>query len=387
MIVYSKIELKNSALQDEAQSLLKSGFISKEQYDHFSKDLVVPKTHENLLIRALFLLLGVFLYSSICGFFALSAMDNLDTHYEYLVFFFAFIGFAATELLGQSRFFGHGLDDAFILGSQLTLAIAIGLATNGNEVVIATILTATALLSYLRYLHLSMALLFCLALTATLIFGIFELDTSIHPFLPFLIMAFAAMIYFSSEKTIHKLATPFYYNGLVLSKNFALILFYFSGNYLVVRELSIELLGQDVTPGSDIPFAFFFYAFTFVIPASYLVLGLLKKDRILLWIGLLSLCFSVYSIRFYYALMPIELVLTIGGALLFALTLFTIKKLKNNQSGITFQADRFTKTSTFLNAEILLASQMGEIKPEVTTESPMEFGGGGFSGGGSEGNF
>jgi predicted transcriptional regulator len=36
--VYSKIELSNSALKDEAQSLHKAGFISKEQYDHFSKE-------------------------------------------------------------------------------------------------------------------------------------------------------------------------------------------------------------------------------------------------------------------------------------------------------------------------------------------------------------
>jgi hypothetical protein len=314
-------------------------------------------------------------------------MDNLDTHYEYLVFFFAFIGFAATELLARSHFYGHGLDDAFILGSQLTLAIAVGIATDGNEVIIAAILTATALLSHLRYLHLSTALLFCLALTATLLFGIFELDDSIHAFLPFIMMAFAAAIYFSSNTAVQKLATPFYYNGLLLGMNFALILFYFSGNYMVVRELSIELLKQDVAVGSDIPFASLFYAFTFIVPASYLYLALVKKDRLLLWIGLLCLCFSVYTIRFYYAVLPIEIALTLGGAVLFLITLFAIKKLQNKQTGITFQPDRFTKTTALLNAEILLASQLGGLKPEVTTDSPMDFGGGGFSGGGSEGGF
>jgi hypothetical protein len=387
MIVYTKIGLQNSALLDEAQSLQKAGFLTKEQFDHFSKDAMLPKTNENLFVRLLFFLLGAFLYSSICSFFALSAMDNLDTHYEYFVFFFAFIGFAATELLARSHFYGHGLDDAFILGSQLTLAIAVGIATDGNEVIIATILTATALMCYLRYLHLSMALLFCLALTATLLFGIFELDDSIHAFLPFITMTFAAAIYFSSKTAVQKLATPFYYNGLLLGQNFALILFYFSGNYMVVRELSIELLKQDVAVGSDIPFAYLFYAFTFIVPASYLYLALVKKDRILLWIGLLSLCFSVYTIRFYYAVLPIEIALTLGGAVLFLITLFAIKKLQNKQTGITFQPDRFTKTTALLHAEILLASQLGGLKPEVTAESPMDFGGGGFSGGGSEGGF
>ena len=387
MIVYSKIELSNSALKDEAQSLHKAGFISKEQCDYFSKDLVIPKTNSNLLVRALFSILGVFLYSSICGFFALTAIDNLDNYYAYLIFFYAIIGFAGAEILAHSKFFGHGVDDAFILGSQLTLAIAIGIATNGNDLVIAAMLTATALLSYLRYLHLSMALLFCLALTATLIFGIFELDTSIHPFLPFMMMLFALAIYLSSVTVIKNLVIPFYHNGFVLTKNFALILFYLSGNYLVVRELSIELLGQEVPAGSEIPYAFFFYAFTFVVPASYMVFALLKKDRILLCIGLLSLFFLVYTIRFYYSVIPIEFALSIGGAVLFAITLLAIKKLKKNQTGITFQPDRFTKTNAFLNAEILISTQMGGLKPTVTTESPMEFGGGDFSGGGSGGSF
>jgi hypothetical protein len=39
-----------------------------------------------------------------------------------------------------------------------------------------------------------------------------------------------------------------------------------------------------------------------------------------------------------------------------------------------------------LNAEILISSQLG-LKPETVQESKMEFGGGGFSGGGSGGEF
>jgi hypothetical protein len=47
--------------------------------------------------------------------------------------------------------------------------------------------------------------------------------------------------------------------------------------------------------------------------------------------------------------------------------------------------DRFTKTNAFLNAEILISSQLG-MQPETTTKSQMEFGGD-FSGGGSSGEF
>ncbi|NRT15823.1 hypothetical protein HNP99_002183 [Flavobacterium sp. 28A] len=387
MIVYDKIELQNLSLLEEAGSLQKAGFFDKEQYGAIEKTFVVPKTNNNLVIRILFFILGVFLYSSICGFLALIAIDSIHNSSEYLVFSFAIIGIIGSEILSRSTYYGHGLDDAFILGSQLALAIGIGITSDFNELVMAAFITGTALLSYLRYLHLSMALLFSLALTYTIVLGIFELNESIQAFLPFIMMAFALAIYFSSKTALQKLATPFYYNGLLLAKNFALILFYFSGNYLIVRELSIDLLGQDVAPGSDIPFAYLFYAFTFIVPASYLYFGLVKKDRILLWIGLLSLCFSVFTIRYYYSVLPVEIALTIGGAVLFATTLFTILKLKNKETGITFQPDRFTKTNAFLNADILITSQIGGLKPEVTTQSPMEFGGGDFSGGGSGGSF
>tara|TARA_R110002126_G_scaffold106967_4_gene242185 strand:+ start:217 stop:1380 length:1164 start_codon:yes stop_codon:yes gene_type:complete len=387
MIVYDTSELQNLSLLKESKSLQKAGFIDQEQCEAIAKGLAVLKTHDNLLLRILFFILGAFLYSSICGFFTLLTIDSIDNNYVFLLFFFAIVGFTGAEVLSRSKFYGHGLDDAFILGAQLTLAIAIGVATDGNELVIASIIAATALLSYLRYLHLSMALLFSMAVIAVLIYTVFELHESVHAFLPFIMMACAIGLFFTSKKIKDKLAKPFYYNGLLLTENCALILFYFSGNYLVVRELSIESLGQDVAIGSDIPFAYLFYAFTFVVPVGYLYFALIKKDQILLWIGLLSFCFSIYTIRFYYALMPIEIALTIGGALLFATTLFAIRQLKGKETGITFQADRFTETNAFISAEILITSQIGSIKPELTMESPMDFGGGDFSGGGSGGSF
>ncbi|MEZ7499524.1 hypothetical protein QO200_12335 [Flavobacterium sp. Arc3] len=386
MIVYDKVELENLALVEEAHSLKEAGFVDSNQYDAIKKELVIPKSYNNLLIRAAFFLLGVFLYSSICGFLTLISAEALDENFKIIVFLSAIIGFVGAEVLTRQKFYGHGLDDAFILGSQLTLAIAIGLFTDGNEIVIASFITLTALMSYLRYLHLSMALLFCFALTATLTYAMFELGNTGKTVLPFIMMLFAVALYFLTKTTVPKLANPFYHKGISLANSFSLILFYLSGNYLVVRELSVVLLGAAIAPNSDIPFALFFYGFTFVVPVFYLVYSLLKKERIMLWIGFLTFGFSIYTIRFYYAVLPIEIVLTTGGLLLFAFTYFAIKKLKNKETEVTFKPNRFTKTNAFLNAEILISSQLG-LKPETTTESNMEFGGGGFSGGGSGDSF
>jgi uncharacterized membrane protein YgcG len=67
------------------------------------------------------------------------------------------------------------------------------------------------------------------------------------------------------------------------------------------------------------------------------------------------------------------------------LLILLLKDLKTKKL-VTSKPDRFTKTNAFLNAEILISSQLG-MQPETTTKSQMEFGGGDFSGGGSSGSF
>lgn len=386
MIQYNKADLEQVFLVEEGRSLQKAGFINAKQFTKIDTDLKVLKYHKNILIRIGFFLLGSFLYASICGFITLISIDAIDNEYQFLIYLFAIIGFIGTEFLTNQKYYGYGLDDAFILGAQLCLAIAVGISTHGNELIIALLLTFTSLLSYLRYVHLSMALLFCLTSTYSVVFIMFDLGAFAKTILPITMMLFAIAIYFICKRRIHKLTTPFYYKGILLAQCFALVLFYLSGNYLVVRELSSELMGVVMAPNSDIPLAFLFYAFTFLIPASYLVLSLLKKDRFMLWIGLATLCFSIFTIRYYYSVLPIEAALAIGGLALFAFTYFSIKKIKNNTTGVTFQPDRFSQGNVFGTAEILMASQMG-LKPETTVDSPMEFGDGDFSGGGSGGSF
>ena len=59
-------------------------------------------------------------------------------------------------------------------------------------------------------------------------------------------MVFAGAFYFITKKIIKNLTKSYHYNGLLLANSFCLVLFYFSCNYLVVRELSGELLGTEV---------------------------------------------------------------------------------------------------------------------------------------------
>ena len=106
-----------------------------------------------------------------------------------------------------------------------------------------------------------------------------------------------------------------------------------------------------------------------------------------LWIGFATTLFSIYTIRYYHHLLPTEVALTLGGLLLFTITYFCIKKIKDKTTGITFQPDRFVNSSDFIHTEALILTSQFGLKPETNIESPVEFGGGDFSGGGSGGSF
>ena len=391
MIVYDKNLLNNLALVEEAKTLESAGFISKEQKNLIKKELPAFKRQSNLLVRLGFFLLGAFLYLSICGVISLMGLTSSGsdhTFFNICCYIFAAIGFAGAEFLAVQKYYGHGLDDAFILGAILNIGFAIAITTEGYELQIALFVTIASFFMYRRYLHLLSLLVFCVAATAILFFGMFEFGDIAKTILPFVALLASALFYYLTKRMINNLKESYYYNGLLLANSFCLVLFYLSCNYLVVRELSVEFLGNEVLPGQDIPFAYFFYAFTFIVPVVYLVQALKTKDRIMLWISFLAIAFSFYTIRFYYSVLPIEVALTFGGLIMFAIAYFAIRKLKDKESGLTFKPDRINNSNAILNAEALIVASTFGMKPEVKgPDSPMDFGGGGFSGGGSEGTF
>lgn len=383
MTAYDKTELENTLLADEAETLKKAGFISNEQL-HTVKKIATLKEHKNLLVRFGFFLLGSFLYSSISGVLSLFFVNDFQNNYEILLYVYAIIGLFGLELLCKLKFYGYGLDDAFLLGFQLMFLVAIGISTKGSELTIAILVSIISAATFIRYIQLSSAVIFCLGTTAIIAYTAFEVGDLGKNLLPFLMMIFSAVFYFISKRVLAELKPVYYYNGIKFINNYCLILFYLSGNYMIVRELSVILLKKEILANQDISFASFFYIFTFVIPIAYILYALKKRKRIMLWIGLICFIFSIYTVWYYYQIITTEILLTLGGLILFAFTYFSIKKTKENETGITFKPDRFADSKAFENAEIIIAAaQTGTQQTQPIDDSKIKFGGGDFSGGGS----
>ena len=384
MKAYKSKLLENTFLVEEAKSLRNGKFISADQYFVIKTKYEQLKTQPNILVRAGFFLLGIFLYSSIAGAIALvlsPIWDSGDFSFTAIIWFYAVIGLVASEFFAKNNYYNFGLDDVFVLGFQAMLYTAIGVSTE-NKMLVLVVMAVVGTLSCVRYINTLSALVALVGISGIIAVSIADYGVIPTAFLPFVMLLLAGFLYWIFTILKKHPKAYFYQYALQLLQVFSLILGYASVNYLVVRELSAELLGIEVKPGEDIPFAFLFYALTFLIPVGYIALSLKKKSREFLIVGLLAFAFSIFTIRFYYSLMPIETALILGGILLFGIACFGIAKLKHKESGVTFKTDRNTDKNSLMYAQaIIINSQLHSH--QTVSEDPMQFGGGGFSGGGA----
>jgi hypothetical protein len=321
------------------------------------------------------------LFSSIVGSISLLFIPLLDSNYQIVPFFYFGVGIIVLEILVHKNYFKHGLDDAFIVCSQLALYIGVGILFESFLAVYLTMFVFGALFC-IRYVNALSMFVNCIGLIAFIFLAITEHSVIPKALLPFIAFSIAVILY----KIYLKLNTvvDLYYYELVFQnlKIFSLVLAYFSLNYMMVRELSESLLNVEVLPGEDIPLAFVFYATTFIIPAIYIGYSLFKKDRIILFVGILTFAYSIFTIRYYHQLLPIEVALVIGGIALFLVAYLSIKRLQFRETGLTFKPDRGSDSSLLKNAQALIVSSQVANAPDPN-QSDMPFGGGGFSGGGA----
>jgi hypothetical protein len=384
MIAHDKQLLANTFFIEGAKSLRDGGFITTEQLNEAKIKTPRLKTNGNLLVRAGFFVLGCLLYSSIVGvisLFGFTIFENM-VHYEWAIYSYALVGLAGSELLSREKFFGHGLDDAFVLGFLSMICLAIGINT---ESATATFIAMAifGLMCCARYVNTISALVGLVGITGFFCCLSFDLGVIPKVYVPFIGLLLATAMFLFYHKIHAKPDLYFYKYAMQILQVFSLALGYASINYFVVRELSVELMDMVIAPGQDIPFAWVFYILTFAVPIGYLWYALQIKSKEMLWIGALALGCSVMTIRHYYSIMPPETALILAGIALFAVAYLLIRKLRHRESGITFERDRHSDKNTLLYAQAILVNSQVSVKPAESITGDMPFGGGGFSGGGA----
>lgn len=383
MIAFNRELLENTFLVDSAEDLHDAKFISKDQLKAAKEKFPTLKTHNNLFIRIAFFLLGCFCYSSASGTVALVCSPLMD-QYQIVLFLLAALGIFATEGLALHNYYAHGLDDAAILGMQICLVGAFGATFESVPVALAVAIVISAACA-IRYLH-TISVVICIGSIVGLIVNlVIEYHVIPELYLTFVLFILAIALFVAHRKLSKTDHARFYVNPLRAMQLCSLLVGYFSVNYLVVRELAQDLIQIEVAEGKDIPLAFVFYFLTFAIPIAYMIYSIKEKNRLMLWTGLFTLGFSIFTIRYYYHIMPPEWALLMGGIVLAVVSLALIRKLKHRETGITFEKDRMHPSQALSLAQTVIVNS--HAIPNVPSKDPMEFGGGGFSGGGAGENY
>ncbi len=396
MIAYNKDILEQLAIKEKARYWFSNGQINVTDMAAIFKMYPLTVYKPNIFIRLGLFVFMLYMVSAAMGFFTLftvaifSVLDTMTGYWIVINLIFGGLCFFFLEKFIQWRnWYGNGMDDALLYAglsfTGATLGISI-FSTDMNEensfLLWFLLMLPVLIFSVMRYID-RIATIVALVCLYSLVFILLMKLGSVAKFIiPFAFMILSAIMFVVFQKMIKEQKHIHYSKCLYVARTVVMLVFYVSGNYYVIRESSIEFFDMSLTEGEDIPFAFFFYLFTAIVPLVYLYLGLKQKDRYAVWSGLLLIAAAALTFKYYFSLGHPEITLTLAGLVMIALAYISIRYLKTDKYGLTFKDDPNETNFLKANAEALaIAQSFGSAA--TAQQTGVEFGGGKFGGGGS----
>jgi len=96
---------------------------------------------------------------------------------------------------------------------------------------------------------------------------------------------------------------------------------------------------------------------------------------------------AIATFRYYYHVLPLDMALTIGGALILGIAYVVMKFLKTPQYGFTYAEPDTEHAMDRLKVESLIVAEAFAKVPSAPAEHQDKFGGGDFGGGGSSSSY
>lgn len=389
MIAYNSQWLRNLHDRDAADNAATAGNITAEEKQSVYNAYPVGFYSPNIFVRIGLFLLTIVIASFSMGLFSLMFLvsaNNPEIQFAVLCIVFAIAMLVVLELMIKKNHYRSGVDDALTWGSGAALLGGINSAGSITGEYNALLILLIALVFFIRYVNGLMAVLAVLAFGALVFLLMLRMGPVARAILPFVMMGISAGAYFLSGSLMKQVNLRLYQTGFRMVRVVALFCFALAGNYYVVREASVSLLGMDLAPGSSIPLGWLFWIFTVCIPVIYIVYGLRRKDRDMLIAGLLLIAVMVFTVRYYYHVLPAETAMLLGGLLLILLAYLAMKYLRVPRNGFTAEADSTINNRATANLEALLIAQTLS-GPAGPADSGTQFGGGSGGGGGAGADF
>jgi hypothetical protein len=392
MIIYNKEWLANLYVVNRVKADNHAGYISNDELK-----AVEQKYPVGFYMPGVMVCVGLFILTCIIaivgtGLLSLMAYDaRLVDKYGWPLFLGICCYIILEVLVRSKRYFHSGVDNALLYISAGLLCGGFiwfsGELHNDNEDFVSAIFVfVLCTLLTLRFADIVAAAFASISLYTVIFFGWERIEPFGAATMPFIIMLASAAVYIGTIQISRNLKKYYYGNCLIVVQIISLLTLYAAGNYLIVEQVRNDL--QDVNElHNTVPLGWFFWMWTFVLPAVYISFGILKKNVILLRTGLVLVAAAVATFRNYYHILPAEVVLTLAGLILLVAAYSIIKYLKTPKHGFTYaepdEANAFDK----LNIEGLIIGEATTHLPPPAQGHAARFGGGSGGGGGSSGSF
>jgi hypothetical protein len=389
IIAYKIAKLEKRNVLSEARNLFKSKVLNKEQWDKIQVEFATNLYTPSIIMRVLLFIVSLIGMSTIMGPIGLIVGDVGETGYRLLAFLLGItlILFVEKILIKDSFHYKSGVTEAGIYAGLSFIAFALLGSKSHSLLVYPIVGFLLAAFAAIRYLNLT-ALVLTMGFFGWIIFQLlYDIGGVAQALMPFIFMISFGLIYWGSKKVRVKLSAEFLNDQFIILQTISLVLFYLAGNYFVVRELSIKMLGLTLSEHQDIPFAFVFYGLTALVPIGIIYWGIKHKSILLIRVALLTIALSVITFKYYFSLgMPV-LTVTIAGAILVIVALISLNYLKQVRNGYTREKLLDNKWSS-PDLMAIVASQTLGGNPNIgSANDELHFGGGKFGGAGAGGNW
>jgi len=393
MIAYDPSFLRNSSIVKKSKQWFGKQLISLEQMNIILKNYTTGFYSSNLFIKTGLFVFTLIAILAVFGFYSLLFYGLLNMPYKsgFSVFIFLLFSggcvFLLEYVIKNKKVYRAGVDECLLYMSLGYVFNAIGIVSSSEDALVCCIRALPFLIAAIvRYADRFVTLVLAVCLYAIFFLLFLKLGEVAKIIMPFALMTLSITVYFWAIKQKQKEHFFYWKKCIEVFECLALIVFYLAGNYFVIREASIAFFNMRLNDGENIPLAFVFYIFTAIIPLLYVYFGLKKKNKMLLWTGLLLIPAAVLTFKYYYSLGHPEITITLAGLVLIIVSYTCIRILKTPKYGITFEEepdeDNFLKSNT---EALVIAQTFGRQNAETPSET--QFGGGGFGGAGSGGNF
>ncbi len=384
MGAYKKEDLFNRQVQEESLDEYRKGNLSKESYSRILLSYPDKLYTPDFFIRiALGLLTFVALLFCSGLFGLLLATGGIASAIFYCFLMGIAFYFVLEMFIKKKRFFNAGVDNVLMV-VIIGFILSAFLINDFDEsfILLSGLVTILACYMAVRFADAFMASISYLALFVFVFLFYIKLGSLAKATAPFFMLIFSAVI-FSIMKYLLRKEKLSIFSFCIQSVMFlSIVTFYLSVNYFVVRKGTEEMFG--LAENASVPFAWFFWIATFLIPVAYLFYGIRRKDFLFIRTGLLLIAAAVFTIRYYFHLLPIEIAMLIAGIMLIAVFYFLMKLLKTPRAGYTFEPG-YVRSKKLLNVEALIIAQT--FGGAAKAQDNNLYGGGSGGGGGASADF